>query len=63
MTTLQILSAIRSLAEYFETTARLSLNPKMAANWILGELTARAEQFWQVRERKPDDGGRPGRAD
>src|SRR5689334_19109767 len=29
----------RSLADYFETTARLSLNPKMAANWILGEFT------------------------
>src|SRR4051794_12779219 len=29
----------KSLAEYFETTARFSLNPKMAANWVLGELT------------------------
>jgi aspartyl-tRNA(Asn)/glutamyl-tRNA(Gln) amidotransferase subunit B len=28
----------RSLAEYFETTARLSLNPKLSANWVLGEL-------------------------
>ena len=29
----------RALADYFETTARLSLNPKTAANWILGEFT------------------------
>jgi aspartyl-tRNA(Asn)/glutamyl-tRNA(Gln) amidotransferase subunit B len=29
----------RGLADYFETTARLTLNPKMAANWILGEFT------------------------
>ena len=29
----------KGLAEYFETTARLSANPKVAANWILGELT------------------------
>jgi aspartyl-tRNA(Asn)/glutamyl-tRNA(Gln) amidotransferase subunit B len=32
------LVADRSLAEYYETTARLSLNPRMAANWVLGEL-------------------------
>ena len=29
----------KALAEYFETTARLTANPKVAANWILGELT------------------------
>jgi aspartyl-tRNA(Asn)/glutamyl-tRNA(Gln) amidotransferase subunit B len=29
----------KGLAEYFETTARLAGNPKVAANWILGELT------------------------
>jgi len=28
----------KALAEYFETTSRLSLNPKLAANWVLGEL-------------------------
>jgi aspartyl-tRNA(Asn)/glutamyl-tRNA(Gln) amidotransferase subunit B len=28
-----------SLAEYFEKTARITANPKMSANWILGELT------------------------
>src|SRR5678815_623046 len=32
------LVADKSLAEYFETTARLSLNPKLSANWVLGEL-------------------------
>lgn len=29
----------KELAEYFETTARLTLNPKLSANWVLGELT------------------------
>lgn len=29
----------RSLAEYFETAARISANPKLAANWVLGEFT------------------------
>ena len=29
----------RELADYFETTARITANPKMSANWILGELT------------------------
>lgn len=29
----------RDLAEYFETVARITANPKMSANWILGELT------------------------
>ena len=33
------LVADRDLAEFFETTARFSKNPKMSANWILGELT------------------------
>lgn len=33
------LVAERDLAEYFETTARFTANPKMSANWILGELT------------------------
>ena len=31
--------ANKDLAEYFETTARITANPKMSANWILGELT------------------------
>ena len=26
-------------AEYFETTARITANPKVSANWVLGELT------------------------
>lgn len=29
----------KDLAAYFETTARITANPKMSANWILGELT------------------------
>jgi aspartyl-tRNA(Asn)/glutamyl-tRNA(Gln) amidotransferase subunit B len=33
------LVADKQLAEYFETTARLTVNPKVSANWVLGELT------------------------
>ncbi len=29
----------KDLADYFETTARITANPKMTANWVLGELT------------------------
>jgi len=29
----------KSLAEFFETVARIAANPKMAANWVLGEFT------------------------
>ena len=28
----------RDLAEFFETTVRLTSNPRLSANWILGEL-------------------------
>ena len=33
------LTSSSDLAEYFETTARITANPKLSANWILGELT------------------------
>ena len=33
------LVADKNLAEFFETTARFCKNPKLSANWILGELT------------------------
>jgi aspartyl-tRNA(Asn)/glutamyl-tRNA(Gln) amidotransferase subunit B len=33
------LTADRALAEYFETTARITANPKVSANWMLGEFT------------------------
>lgn len=33
------LVADKDLAAYFETTSRITANPKMSANWILGELT------------------------
>jgi len=29
----------KSFAEYFETVARITANPKIAANWVLGEFT------------------------
>ncbi|HEV7699376.1 MAG TPA: hypothetical protein VGO43_04030, partial [Pyrinomonadaceae bacterium] len=33
------LTTDRETAEYFETAARITANPKLSANWILGELT------------------------
>ena len=35
-----VLTASRGIAEYFETVARVSGNPKMAANWVMGDLAA-----------------------
>ena len=33
-----VLTASRDTAEYFETVARVSGQPKMAANWVMGDL-------------------------
>jgi aspartyl-tRNA(Asn)/glutamyl-tRNA(Gln) amidotransferase subunit B len=33
-----VLTASRAVAEYFETVAHASGNPKMAANWVMGDL-------------------------
>src|SRR6476646_1425827 len=35
-----VLTASRGIAEYFETVAGVSGNPKMAANWVMGDLAA-----------------------
>ena len=35
-----VLTATRATSEYFETVARVSGNPKMAANWVMGDLMA-----------------------
>jgi aspartyl-tRNA(Asn)/glutamyl-tRNA(Gln) amidotransferase subunit B len=34
----EVLTASRATAEYFETAARASGNPKNAANWVMGDL-------------------------
>jgi aspartyl-tRNA(Asn)/glutamyl-tRNA(Gln) amidotransferase subunit B len=34
----EVLTATRASADYFETAARASGDPKMAANWIMGDL-------------------------
>ena len=53
----------KALAEYFETAARLSLNPKLSANWILGELLRELNNSGKSAERKLADRRGPGRAD
>ena len=35
-----MLTATRATSEYFETVAGVSGNPKMAANWVMGDLMA-----------------------
>ncbi len=35
----EVLTASRSLADYFEETAAFAHNPKAAANWVMGEVT------------------------
>jgi len=35
-----VLTASRATAEYFETAAHVSGNPKMTANWLMGDLMA-----------------------
>ena len=35
-----VLTASRAIAEYYETVARVSGNPKMAAHWVMGDLMA-----------------------
>jgi aspartyl-tRNA(Asn)/glutamyl-tRNA(Gln) amidotransferase subunit B len=35
-----VLTATRATSDYFETVARVSGNPKMAANWVMGDLMA-----------------------
>ena len=35
-----VLTATRATSEYYETVARVSGNPKMAAHWVMGDLMA-----------------------
>ena len=34
----EVLTATRASSEYFETAARVSGDPKTAANWVMGDL-------------------------
>jgi len=36
----ELLISTRALADYYEETVKLALEPKLAANWIMGELLA-----------------------
>jgi aspartyl-tRNA(Asn)/glutamyl-tRNA(Gln) amidotransferase subunit B len=35
-----VLTVSRAVSEYYETVAQVSGNPKMAANWVMGDLMA-----------------------
>src|ERR1039457_3516820 len=36
----EVRAATRAISDYFETVAQVSGNPKMAANWVMGDLMA-----------------------
>jgi len=36
----EVLTATRAISEYFETVAGVSGNPKLAVNWVMGDLMA-----------------------
>jgi aspartyl-tRNA(Asn)/glutamyl-tRNA(Gln) amidotransferase subunit B len=36
----EVLTSTRAISEYFETAAGVAGNPKAAANWVMGDLTA-----------------------
>jgi aspartyl-tRNA(Asn)/glutamyl-tRNA(Gln) amidotransferase subunit B len=48
-----IISAERVMAEYFETAAKTSGDAKLAANWIMGELSARLNSEEKNIEQSP----------
>ena len=43
----------KSLAEFFETTARLTANPRVSANWVLGELTRELNNSGKLASESP----------
>lgn len=47
------LVADKALAEYFETTARITTNPKLSANWILGGLTRELNNSGKTIDESP----------
>src|ERR1017187_5586731 len=55
-----VLTASRATAEYFETVARASGNPKMAANWVMGDLMALLKAEGKEITESPVSAGRLG---
>jgi aspartyl-tRNA(Asn)/glutamyl-tRNA(Gln) amidotransferase subunit B len=47
-----VLTASRAVADYFEAVAR-QVNPKLAANWVCGELTSYLRKYEMQIERSP----------
>ncbi|MDP3090360.1 MAG: Asp-tRNA(Asn)/Glu-tRNA(Gln) amidotransferase subunit GatB [Nitrospira sp.] len=48
-----VLTSSRALAAYFETAAQKSGQPKLAANWVMGELSAALNKADLTIERSP----------
>jgi len=55
-----VLTASRATAEYFETAARASGNPKMAANWVMGDLIGMLKAEGKEIGESPVSAGRLG---
>jgi aspartyl-tRNA(Asn)/glutamyl-tRNA(Gln) amidotransferase subunit B len=47
------LVAEKGLADYFETTARITANPRASANWILGELNRELNSAGKTASESP----------
>jgi aspartyl-tRNA(Asn)/glutamyl-tRNA(Gln) amidotransferase subunit B len=43
----------KALAEYFETAARLTANPKISSNWVLGEVTRELNSSGKTASESP----------
>jgi aspartyl-tRNA(Asn)/glutamyl-tRNA(Gln) amidotransferase subunit B len=55
-----VLTASRSTSEYFETAARVSGQPKVAANWVMGDLMAELKGAGREIADSPVTAGRLG---
>jgi aspartyl-tRNA(Asn)/glutamyl-tRNA(Gln) amidotransferase subunit B len=55
-----LLSAERVMAEYFEAAAKASGDAKLAANWVMGELSARLNGEEKTIEQSPVSGAQLG---
>jgi aspartyl-tRNA(Asn)/glutamyl-tRNA(Gln) amidotransferase subunit B len=52
-----VLTATRSVADYFEAVAKAVSDPKLAANWVMGELAAALNKEGTEIENSPVDAG------
>ena len=57
----EVLTATRAASEYFETAARVSGDPKTAANWVMGDLMGMLKADGKEIAESPVSAGTSGR--